>query len=161
MLDIRNDLIVPLDSIDTDQMLEFWRWLIPHTHQPLFATALGDLFLIDTDGLVLWLDMAFGDLQTIADNQAVFRQSLADPENDSRWFGSVLVDTLRASSRVLGPGECYSYRRLWLLGGRNEPDNFVIRDVLKHFRIWGQIHEQIEDYLDFPELWAERFEVLE
>ncbi|HUQ71846.1 MAG TPA: hypothetical protein VM165_20110, partial [Planctomycetaceae bacterium] len=48
MLDgIREDLIGPLATIDAGRMLEFWRWLIPETYRPLFATALGDLFLAD------------------------------------------------------------------------------------------------------------------
>ncbi len=36
---VRSDLIVPLAGVDIDRMLAFWRWLIPETHRPLFATA--------------------------------------------------------------------------------------------------------------------------
>jgi len=60
MVGVHEDLIVPLNGVDIRQMLEFWRWLIPETHSPLFATALGDLFLTNPDGQVLWLDMGVG-----------------------------------------------------------------------------------------------------
>jgi Domain of unknown function (DUF1851) len=158
MLDIREDLIVSLDGIDTGRMLEFWRWLIPETCRPLFATALGDLFLTDPDGGVLWLDMGVGELQVVAADEAEFRRAVANPDNESLWFGAVLVDRLRAGGKVLRPGECYCYLRLPMLGGEFEPDNFLIKDVVTHFQIWGPIHEQLRD---LPDGATVRFEVVE
>jgi hypothetical protein len=148
---VREDLIVPLAGADTDAMLEFWRWLIPASHRPLFATALGDLFLTDPDGRVLWLDVGDGQLQQVAD-AAEFERAVADPDNNSLWFGAVLVDMLRAAGKVLGPGECYSYWRLPILGGEYEPANFTIYPVGHHFRVWGPIHEKLRDVPDGTEV---------
>jgi len=157
-VDLREDSIISLEGIDTGQMLKFWRWLIPETCRPLFATALGDLFLIDPDGRVLWLDMGGGELRLVASDAAEFRQAVADPDNNSLWFGSNLVDELRAEGKVLGPGECYCYLRLPMLGGEFVPDNFLIEDVVIHFQIWGPIHEQLRD---LPDGTTFRFEVVE
>ena len=114
----------------------------------MFATALGDLFLAEPDGRVLWLDVGTGEVQPVADDEAAFRRAVADPDKASLWFGTVLVDRLRDAGKVLGPGECFCYLQLPLLGGEFEPDNFVIKDVLTHFRIWGPIHEQLHDLPD-------------
>ena len=35
-----------------------------------------------------------------------------------------------------------------MLGGKYEPDNFRIYDVVTHFRVWGPIHEQLRDLPD-------------
>jgi T6SS immunity protein Tdi1, C-terminal len=142
---VRQDLIIPLVGIDTELMLESWRWLIPSTHRPLFATALGDLFLTDPEGQILWLDMGDGQLQQVAASEAEFVRAAADPDNSSVWFGAVLVDELRAAGKVLGPGECYCYLLLPMLGGEYEPGNFRIYDVVTHFQVWGPIHEQLRD----------------
>lgn len=143
MFGIREDLIVPFDGIDTDRMLEFWRWLIPETHRPLFATALGDLFLAEPTGRIMWLDIGGGRLENVAENEAEFRTVVTDPEKFGYWFGSVLVEDLRAAGKTLEPGECYCYITLPLLGGEYEPSNFRVYDVVTHFQVWGPIHEEI------------------
>ena len=155
---IREDLVVPLSGIDTGRMLEFWRWLIPETCRPLFATALGDLFLADPEGQVLWLDVGVGKVQVVAADEAEFRRAVAYPDNESFWFGANLVDELRAVGKVLGPGECYCYLRLPMVGGEFVPENFLIKDVVTHFQIWGPIHEQLRD---LPDGTTFRFEVVE
>jgi hypothetical protein len=145
---IREDLIVRLDDVNIGRMLEFWRWLIPESHRPLFATALGDLFLAAPDGSVWWLDMGTGELKPVAANEDKFRTAIADPDNNSLWFGAVLVDELRAAGQVLKPGECYCYKLLPMLGGEFKPANFVVYDVVKHFRVCGPIHEQLHNLPD-------------
>ena len=148
MLGVREDLVVPLAGLDTARMLERWRWLIPESHRPLFATALGDLFLTDPRGRVLWLGVDNGQLQPVAATESEFQRAATDPENNRFWFGAVLVDKLRAVGRVLGPGECYSYWTLPILGGEYEPANFTVYPVAHHFQVWGPIHEKLRDVPD-------------
>jgi hypothetical protein len=148
MIGVPEHVIVPLDRIDMMRMLEFWRWMIPETDRPLFATALGDLFLVDLKGRILWLDMSIGEMQIIAADEVEFERFAAGPVNRSTWFGTRLVDQLRASGKVLQPGECYSYLKLPMLGGEYEVANFRIYDVITHFRVWGPIHEKLRDIPD-------------
>jgi Domain of unknown function (DUF1851) len=145
---IREDLIVPLAGLDTTRLLEHWRWLVPESCRPLFASALGDLFLTDADGRIVWLDAGAGKLRVVANTADEFRRLAADPENQSYWFGAVLVDGLRAAGQMLLPFECYSYRTLPILGGEYTPDNFVIDPVVRHFRTWGPIHEKVRNLPD-------------
>jgi GNAT superfamily N-acetyltransferase len=149
---------ISLAGIDTDSLLEFWRWLLPATHRPLFANALGDLFLADPDGQVLWLDVGSGQVEAVATSEAEFDRAAADPENAGLWFGAALVEDLREAGKVLGPGECYSYLQLPLLGGEYEPGNFKVADLVTHFRVWGPIHEQLRD---LPDGATVEFEVTE
>jgi hypothetical protein len=158
MVGVREDLIVPLTSVDTSPLLEFWRWLIPETRRPLFATALGDLFLAEPNGVVLWLDIGYGQLQAVAASEREFERVAIDPDNNSLWFGEVLVDQLRAAGKVLGLGECYSYLQLPMLGGEYKLANFRVYDAVTHFRVWGPIHEQLRDLPDGAEV---EFKVVE
>jgi hypothetical protein len=151
-------LIVPLAGVDIGAMLEFWRWLVPELHRPLFATALGDLFLTDPDGRVLWLDVGSGELQSVADSLAEFERATADPDNASLWFGGALVEQLRSAGKVLGLGECYCYLQLPILGGEYKSGNFRVYDVVTHFRVWGPIHEQLRDLPDGTQV---KFKVVE
>ena len=148
MRGVRQDLIVPLAGVDTERMLEFWRWLVPASHRPLFATALGDMVLTDAGGRVLWLDMGDSQLRQVAASEAEFERAAGDPDNNSVWFGAALVDQLRSAGNVLGPGECYCNLLLPMLGGEYEPANFCIHDLVTHFQVWGPIHEQLRDVPD-------------
>lgn len=148
MSGVRGDLIVPLDGDAAAGLRACWRWLVPDACRPLFATALGDLFLSDPDGRVLWLDMGTGRLQPVAADAAAFARSAADPDHGDFWFGQPLVDRLRAAGRCLGPGECYSYVQLPMLGGGYEPGNFRVYDLSHHLRVWGPIHERLRHLPD-------------
>jgi Domain of unknown function (DUF1851) len=89
---------------------------------------------VGPDGEILWLDVGDGQLQTVAASEDEFQRAVADPDNNSFWFGAVLVDDLRRVGRVMKPGECYSYRKLPMLGGEYEPSNFRVYDAVTHFR---------------------------
>ena len=148
MFDIRDDLVVQLDGIDQTSLMEFWRWLAPEPLRPWFATALGDLFLRDPSGEVLWLDVGSGEVQPVARHEDHFRELLRDPENAGLWFGKTLVDSLRTSGVLLRTGEVYSYQTLPILGGEYTAANFRVYDVVTHFRVWGPIHEKLKDVPD-------------
>ena len=148
MRGIRADLIVPLDDVDPDALLEFWLWRLPPTSRPLFATALGDLFLCDSHGRIGWLDVGSGGLQMVASDLCHFEELATDHEKSCLWFGQSLVDDIREAGHILKPGECYSYWQLPILGGAYEPGNFRVSEVVTHFRVWGPIHEKLKDIPD-------------
>jgi hypothetical protein len=152
MFGIRDDLVIPLDGIDSGALLEHWRWLVPQNLQPWFATALGDLFLHDEEGRVWWLDVGMGQLECLAGDEQEFAELLSDPDNRVVLFGEAFIDALGAAGITRSAGECYSYQVLPILGGKYETDNFRVYDVATHFRVWGPIHEKIKDLPDGAEV---------
>jgi len=148
VLGIPRELAVPLDGIDTDDMLRHWRWLIDRSCVPMFATLLGDLFLRCRDGRIFFLDVGDATLTPVARNAEHFELLLTDTEKTNYWFGGKLISELRQAGLVAGPGHCYTYWQLPVLGGDYVPKNFKVVDVQTHFHIWGPIHEKIKDLPD-------------
>src|SRR5262249_61656978 len=104
MVSVPDSLIVSLDGIDSDRLLEFWRWLPEEGLSPWFATALGDLFLKGADGRVWWLDVGTGELQNVAASSDEFEELLRDPDSPELWFGPTLANALRELGLILPPG---------------------------------------------------------
>ena len=148
MRGIRADLVVPLDGIDPDALLESWRWRVPRSSSPLFATALGDLFLRGGDGRVCLLDVGDGELWEVALDLSHFEEMAGDSSNTDLWFARTLVDKLIEAGSILRFGECFSYVKSPLIGGLYESSNFRVYDLLTHFRVWGPIHRAISDIPD-------------
>ncbi|MDB5390189.1 MAG: hypothetical protein JWM11_5835 [Planctomycetaceae bacterium] len=69
-----NDLIVAIDGDNPSRLLSSWRWLVNETFTPLLATAIGDMFLIDGNGSVHWLDVCCGTLSEVATSVSEFKQ---------------------------------------------------------------------------------------
>lgn len=68
-----NELTINPDGIDFDALLDDWRWLVPESMSPVLLSALGDLFLVDQDNTVHWLDAGSGTLTQVADSPQVFQ----------------------------------------------------------------------------------------
>ena len=140
-----NELTVRLDNQSSDDLLGEWRWLVGNEACLLMVSSCGDMFLSDSQGHISWLDCGTGQLQQIAGSVAEFDTLRQQRENADQWFMPQLVGDLMARGVKLGPGECYSYKKPPVLGGRIEPSNFEPTDLSVHFGILGQIHRQVKD----------------
>ncbi len=76
---------VPPSSLAT--MFESWRWLPIAELRPTAMTVTGDVFLIDRDNRIYFLDTGFGTLERIADGNEHFRRRL----NDGTDFAAALL----------------------------------------------------------------------
>jgi hypothetical protein len=145
---VRRELIAPITEHRPDEMLKFWRWLVPQTLGPMVVTALGDMFLLDGDGKMHWLDVGAG---TLTCTNCFFHQFIhvkSDSETGELWYLPDLVDRLIASGKTLGDDQCYSFIQLPILGGKFEVDNFRVCTAIEHFATWGPIHELLKDVRD-------------
>ncbi|MEL6108826.1 MAG: T6SS immunity protein Tdi1 domain-containing protein [Planctomycetota bacterium] len=140
-----NELTINPDGLDFDALLAEWRWLVPNSMSPVVVSALGDLFLVDADGLVHWLDTGTGQLTRVADSAAQFKERMQQPENANEWFVPQLIGDLIEAGAVLQPGECYSCDVPLGLGGELRPENVKPTDILVHFSMAGQIFSQVHD----------------
>jgi hypothetical protein len=137
-----DEFTVPF-KLGEEDLFSDWRWLVGETAQPILVTALGDAFMQETDGSVQWLDAGRGEYTKVAATQDEFKQSMA--ANADEWFVPQLVGDLIASDATLGPGQCFSFKKLPVLGGDYDPGNFEPTDLSVHFSLSGQIHQQVKD----------------
>ena len=130
----------------SEQVLEDWRWLIGPELQLWYVTKAGSALLRSpTDGSVHFLDVAAGRLEQIASDAAGFKAAVVIPENLERWLMQSFVDQMTARRIQPGKNQCFSFKRPPILGGAITPENTQLCDVLVHFSIAGQIHQQVKD----------------
>ena len=140
-----NELTVNFQKHGAANLLRDWRWLLGEPMQLMIVSALGDMFLADAEGRVHWLDTGAGQLQQVAESTEEFKRLMQQRENADQWFIPQLVGDLMTSGVHLAPGQCYSYKKPPILGGKIEPENFEPTDLSVHFSILGQIHRQVKD----------------
>ena len=128
-----------------EDLLSEWLWLLGDSCQIVLISSLGDLFLTNAAGRVLWLDAGAGRLTEIASGLNEFQQLRQQPANAAEWFVPQLIGDIMEGGLRLSPGECFSYKLPPMLGGQVEPANFEPTDLSVHFSILGQIAHQTKD----------------
>ena len=73
----------------------------------MLVTALGDVCL-QHSGSVSWLNTGTGEVTQVAGSAAAFESLLDVEANVEWWLMPSLVERLRAESRVLQSGRCYT-----------------------------------------------------
>jgi len=144
-----NDLTIPLDGIDQENLLDEWVWLTGDSRLPVLLTKAGDAFLQDRkSGEILFLDTVEGTLQTVANDGDSFSQNLTDTEFVMQYFAVNLVAPLLKSGPALEQKQVYGWTRPPILGGKYSPDNLEPTDASVHFSMLGQIFRQVKDLPD-------------
>jgi hypothetical protein len=92
----------------------------------------------------------------VADSQEDFARRIDEGNNANEWLIIPLVNRLVETGMVPGPGECYSYIRLPILGGDYTTENTRIVTVGHHYKAFGPIHEKLKDIPDGTKI---KFEV--
>ncbi|WP_074539531.1 DUF1851 domain-containing protein [Cellulophaga baltica] len=143
-----NDLKVDFSHIDQNRLTESWSWLIGMDKTPVLISSIGDLFLRDKNGICYWLNVGEGIIEKVADNVDEFKAKLKDNEQVDDWFLIGLVEKLKESGLELSDKNLYGFKKLPVLGGEYEPENFELTDIEVHFELAGQIHKKIKDLPD-------------
>lgn len=134
--DERSELWAQGVALEDAALLAEWRWLVAPRFQPVFCTALGDLFLQDHDGVVFWLDVGQGALVRAASGAEALDEAAKDVERFELWFRPDELRAAQRRTRPLATGECYSYATAPRLGGR--ADERTPRLALEHFAAHGR-----------------------
>ena len=75
------DLLAPVaGEFDVDEALASWRWLVRGDVRSLALTAFGDLFMIASDGAILYLDTIEGKVSQVAESVAEWEEKVKVPE---------------------------------------------------------------------------------
>ena len=136
------------ESFDSDRLLRTWRWLCPQQVDVIDRNLFGDLFLRESNGKVLLLDVRTGTLSTIADSEVLFRQLSSNPEFREDWFRE--RETSSTAERGLRPGinQCIRFSIPAVFAEGGSLDLAYVADLYEHVGFLGDLHEQIAKYPD-------------
>ncbi|ABC30148.1 hypothetical protein HCH_03398 [Hahella chejuensis KCTC 2396] len=142
-----NDLTVSFTHIDRNKLVEDWKWLVGQS-LPILVTSIGDAFLQNESGEIYWLIAGSAEFEKVAESYEEFKIKLQDNELLNEWFLVPLVLQLKEQGSVLERGKLYGFKRLPVLGGKYEPENFELTDIEIHFALSGQMNFLIKDLPD-------------
>jgi len=140
-----HDYLIDQTGLDWPSLLEEWHWLLPREFRIWLLTRVGDLFITLPDGSIHMLDVGAGELRRIAASREEACTKIDEPRVADDWLMIPIVDQLVASGAVLGPGQCYSFRKLPALGGSYRAENRMVFPIREHFGAWGSVQRQISD----------------
>jgi hypothetical protein len=138
------DYTLDADGFDWSALLASWVWLLPTEFTLWFANRFGDLFIELEDGSVHKMDVGNGTLEKLADSRDAFSDAIDEEGNADHWLMIPLVDGLVDAGVTLGPGQCYSYLRLPVLGGDYDVANIRVASLEQHYDAIGPLQEKIK-----------------
>ncbi|MFO1002841.1 MAG: DUF1851 domain-containing protein [Planctomycetaceae bacterium] len=171
-----NDYLIDHSKLDWQKMLSAWSWLLDDEAEiePWLMNRFGDLFFLDEEGAVLWLNVTDGELSEVADNADEFfalLESSSDgsgdddaddavdfedegefEDNADDWFLIGFVDEAVEDGLKPGPGECYGFKVLPVLGGDYSSENLYLSRVEEYWSFCGRVHAQIHGLPDGSEV---------
>lgn len=143
-----NDYRIDQDSINWNESLQTWGWLLPERFTLWMANRFGDCFIVLDDGSVEMLDVSAGRVEKLANNRDEFAEKIDLDYNAELWLMIPLVDQLVAAGVVLGPGECYGFRKPTIVGGEYAVSNVAAMPIRHYLLGCGKLHEQLKDVAD-------------
>lgn len=143
-----SDYIINESTVNWPKAVSRWRWLLPQKFTTWFMNRFGDLFLRTDDGKIHWLRLDDGTLTCVADSKEQFGEKIEDPETFADWFLKPLVDELATSGKIPGPGQCYGFIKIPMIGGDYVLENVEVREIEEMYDLLGQAFEQMKDLPD-------------
>ena len=144
--------IVNFDGFSVEKIVEEWKWLIGNNLTPILISCIGDLFLIDTDEKIYWLNTGEGKIEFIAKNRNEFNDKLTDKTLVNELFMCDLVEQIFDSGILLAENQLLSFKKLPVIGGKYKVENFYKLTIEEHFSITGEIHRQLSSLPDGTEV---------
>ena len=133
------NLTIDHRSLDTNELLSEWRWLVPADYTPVQMNTFGDWFLTDSQEHVHMLDVMFGELRELAPSLPEYNQLNKIPDNQWEWFYDQLVFRCDEAGMILGSGQCYGWRKHHLLGGMPVFENIEVVSLHAYQSFMGQL----------------------
>lgn len=138
-------LTISPTSDDLRRGLESWNWIELSGLQPVLVGALGDVFFLSSDGIVM-LDTVDGQLVRVADDVDQFRALLQTEEGQDRLLmAGLILAAQRDRGLSLAEGQCFDFRIMPALGGEISVDALEVTSFVVKLNIAGQLHKQIKD----------------
>jgi hypothetical protein len=136
---------------ETNQSLDLlaeWRWLLGGLPKLLGWSSSGDLFVVDTDGVVSRLDTGSGDLESVAATKDEFYRALQVTTKAEDMLMLSVVREFNQREGPLGPEECLGFTTLPILGGSYTIANRYRLRIAEHAAMTGGVHRQARELSD-------------
>ncbi|MBI5537983.1 MAG: DUF1851 domain-containing protein [Deltaproteobacteria bacterium] len=137
------DLTIPIEGLDTEELLAEWRWLVPRDLKPIHLSKFGNWFFVSDQGAVHLLCLIEGELKQIAVSVQEFARVKDLEDNRAEWYLDGFVEQCHAQGMELGPGECFGWLRHPALGGPFEITNIEKVSLGDYQRRVGQQFRQL------------------
>jgi hypothetical protein len=148
------DFLAPVPASSLAGMLEQWQWLPIRELRPTAMTLMGDVFLIDRDNRIYFLDTSFGVLERVADSNEHFSRRL----NDEVGFAPALLRSdllieIQSTGVIISashagvergpadpaPGQVFGFAVPLIAGGPPEPSNVILTSAAVYMDMQGQL----------------------
>lgn len=143
-----NDYILDHGSVDWNESLQSWGWLLPERFTLWMANRFGDCFIVLDDGSIDMLDVSAGVVEKLASSRDEFAEKLDLGDNAALWLMIPLVDQLVAAGVTLTPNECYGFRKPIVIGGEYAVSNVAVMPIQQYLLGCGKLHDQLKDVAD-------------
>lgn len=143
-----SDYLIDQNGIDWNDVLAPWAWLLPPEFTLWMVNRFADLFLVLPDGTVHMLDVGAGTMSQLAASREDFITKLDEGNNANQWLMIALIDKLVAAGVLLGPGQCYGFKKPPVIGGDYTVENVGALALRDYLGAYGSLHEQLKDMPD-------------
>ena len=131
------------DTLDSERLLHYWRWLCPQPLAVIDRNAFGDLFLRDEAGKIHMLDVGAGEFVPIAESIAEFTALANTLEKQEEWFDSEAVNAATERGLIPSPVQCIGFSTPVVFAESGGLDSAYIADLYDHVGFLGDLHRQI------------------
>lgn len=137
-----NDLTIDLKELDIDQLLKFWRWLVPREYKPIQMTKFGDWFFIDSKNKIWMLDLVEGSLNQILNSIEEYNSIKNNDDKRNDWFLENFVLRCVSEGLILKQNECYGWKIHPIIGGHFEFENIKKYSLYIYQSLIAQLFQQ-------------------
>ena len=137
--------IIDHKDLDNVRLLSTWKWLIGEDKEIMIVTKMGDLLLKDPSDVLYFLSTGEGSLEHVSNYSNDFFTNKLSAEQYFEIFQPELIEDLEQDGKELKKGQVYGFLTLPVMGGKNVATNITCREIYKHFKLTGEIHQQIDE----------------
>lgn len=138
----------PVNDLDVDRLLAYWRWLCPQELTLVDRNAFGDLFLRKQDGAVFRLDVGAGTFSKIAASEVQFFELAGIADMREEWFAESDSEAAAKRGLIPGPVQCIGFSIPIVFAEAGFHGDAYVADIYDYLGFLGDIHRQISTMPD-------------
>jgi hypothetical protein len=130
---------------DIERGLSSWQWIDICDKKPFRVTAFGDVFFMDSDKHVWFLDRMDGNFELVFSSIDEMDRILESEEGQDRFLFAGFILRSESEGLILEEGECYEWKVPPILGADVEFKNICKMSFVAALYASGQLHKYLRD----------------